>query len=229
MKLKYILLSFIATSFTLSSCSDFLDRQPLTDNTDEGFFTEPVQLQAYCNKKYDLLPDYKDVNLFNDDETSDNQATDSPKDIFLPQRIKVANNGGYNRHGHLRDCNHFLHYTLTNIENGILDNTNETKQYIGEMFFFRAYIYFEYLRKFGDFPIITEELTADDYAANVEANKRMPRNKVARFILSDLDEAISRLLPRSNALTNHRLNQESALLFKSRVALYEASCQKCFH
>lgn len=39
MKLKYIFFSFMAASFTLSSCSDFLDRQPLTDNTDEGFFT----------------------------------------------------------------------------------------------------------------------------------------------------------------------------------------------
>ncbi len=223
MKLKYIFFSFMAASFTLSSCSDFLDRQPLTDNTDEGFFTEPIQLQAYCNKKYDLLPDYKDVNLFNDDETSDNQAADAPKDLFLPQRIKVATDGSYNRQEHLRDCNHFLHYALENLKSGRLNNTNETQQYIGEMYFFRAYIYFEYLRKFGDFPIITEELTADDYAANVEANKRKPRNEVARFILSDLDEAISRLFPRSNALTNHRLNQESALLFKSRVALYEAS------
>lgn len=68
MKLKYILLSFIAASFTLCSCSDFLDRQPLTDNTDEGFFTDPIQLQAYCNKKYELLPDFKDVNLFTDDQ-----------------------------------------------------------------------------------------------------------------------------------------------------------------
>ena len=60
------------------------------------------------------------------------------------------------------------------------------------MFFFRAYIYFEYLRKFGDFPIIKDELIADNYAANVEANKRKPRNEVARFILGDLDEAINR-------------------------------------
>lgn len=223
MKLRYTLFSLIAASFAFSSCSDFLDRKPLTDNTDEGFFTEPIQLQAYCNKKYALLPDYNDVNLFNDDETSDNQAADSPKDIFLPQRIKVATDGSYNRQEHLRDCNHFLYYALENLESGILNNTNETQQYLGEMFFFRAYIYFEYLRKFGDFPIITEELNADDYAANVEANRRKPRNEVARFILKDLDEAISRLLPRSNALTSHRLNQESALLFKSRVALYEAS------
>ena len=60
------------------------------------------------------------------------------------------------------------------------------------------YTSFEYLRKFGDFPIIKSERSADDYAAKVEANKRKPRNEVARFILEDLNEAIARLLPRSN-------------------------------
>ena len=58
MKLKYIILPIIATSFAISSCNDFLDREPLTDNVNEGFFTEPSQLQAYCNKKYELLPDF---------------------------------------------------------------------------------------------------------------------------------------------------------------------------
>ena len=32
MKLKYIILPIIATSFAISSCNDFLDREPLTDN-----------------------------------------------------------------------------------------------------------------------------------------------------------------------------------------------------
>lgn len=223
MKLKYILLPFAAASLALSSCSDFLDRAPLTDNVNEGFFTEPGQLQAYCNQKYNLLPDFSNTNLFTNDESSDNQAKVNPVDLFLPQRIKVAEKDGYNRQGHLRDCNRFLYYTQENLKNGTLTSSNETQQYIGEIFFFRAYIYFEYLKKFGDFPIIKEELTADDYTANVEANKRKPRNEVARFIIQDLDEAISRLFPRSNALTNHRLNKESALLFKSRVALFEAS------
>jgi methyl-accepting chemotaxis protein len=74
MKLKYIILPIIATSFAISSCNNFLDREPLTDNVNEGFFTEPSQLQAYCNKKYELLPDFKDTNLFTNDQTSDNQA-----------------------------------------------------------------------------------------------------------------------------------------------------------
>ena len=85
------------------------------------------------------------------------------------------------------------------------------------------YIYYFYLQKFGDFPILTTELNDADYAGNVEANKRQPRNEVARFILKDLDEAIARMKPRANAITNHRLNKESALLFKSRVALYEGT------
>lgn len=223
MKLKYILLPFIAASFTLGSCSDFLDREPLTDNVNEGFFTEPNQLQAYCNKRYDLLPDWKDVTLFTIDQTSDNQAGVDPADFFLPQRIKVAEKGSYNRQSHLRDCNRLLYYSLENIKNGVLGDTKEVQQYLGEIYFFRAYIYFEYLRKFGDFPIITTELNADDYAANVEANRRQPRNEVARFILKDLDEAITRMLPKNDALTSHRLNKECAYLFKSRVALYEAS------
>lgn len=91
------------------------------------------------------------------------------------------------------------------------------------MLFFRAYIYFNYLKSYGDFPILTTALNDGDYSANVEANKRRPRNEVARFILEDLDKAIEKLLPKSNAITNHRLNRECALLFKSRVALYEGT------
>lgn len=223
MKLKYIVLPFIAVSLTMSSCSDFLNREPLTDNVNEGFFTEPAQLQAYCNNKYSLLPDFQDTNLFTNDQSSDNQSGTDPVDLFLPQRIKVAADGSYNRQNALRDCNRFLFYTQENIKNGTLGNSNETQQYIGEMYFFRAYIYFEYLRKFGDFPIIRTEMTSDDYAANVEANKRKPRNEVARFILEDLDQAIALMQSRSNALTKQRLNKESAYLFKSRVALYEAT------
>lgn len=213
----------MTATLAFTSCSDFLDRAPLTDNVDEGFFTEPGHLLAYCNKKYELLPDFKDVNLFTDDQTSDNQTGTDAKDVFLPQRVKVAGSGSYNRQNDLRDCNRVIYYATENIKNGTLTDTPEVQQYLGEIYFFRAYIYFEYLRKFGDFPIIDKELNADDYAAIVEANKRKPRNEVARFILSDLDKAIEKILPRTNSLTNHRLNRESALLFKSRVALYEGS------
>lgn len=209
---------------------DFLDRMPLSDIPDDGFFTAPNQLEAYANAKYDLLPahtgDGGSWGLFAGDDKSDNQTGINANSNFVPQQITVPQAGSYDRHGPLRDINRFLKATAENLGKGTLVNTGLVKQYIGEMYFFRAYIYFNYLKKFGDFPILTEPLADGDYAANVEANKRKPRNEVARFILSDLDSAIAKVQPKGNALSSGRLNLESVQLFKSRVALYEATWEK---
>lgn len=227
MKLKNIIL---LTSMSLISmaCSDFLELSPLSDNSEEGFFTSESQLVAYCNAKYDLLPthgtsstDY--YGFFSSDNNSDNQAFQDPIDNFLPQRIQVPNGGSYGSHAKIRDCNRFLLQVEQNINNGSLPNSVTVQQYIGEMLFFRAYLYFDYLKSFGDFPILNTVLADGDYKANVEANKRKPRNEVARFILKDLDDAITKLQPSTNSITSHRINRESALLFKSRVALYEGT------
>lgn len=226
MKLKYIF-GLFGTAMFMVSCSDFLEKAPLSDNVNEGFFTAENQLMPYCNAKYDFLPDHgtgtNSFGYFATDNNSDNQAGENPNNNFIPQRIQVPESGSYGNFSAIRDCNLFLSQTEANLKNGTLTNSDMVKQYIGEMYFFRAYIYFNYLKVYGDFPILTEVLTDGDYAANVEANKRKPRNEVARFILSDLDNAINNLLPKSDGRTNHRLNRESARLFKSRVALYEAS------
>lgn len=229
MRLRHIyILSGLA--MMTSACSDFLDKKPLSDNVDEGFFTAENQLEPYCNAKYDFLPDHGTgtgtFGYFLTDNNSDNQANVTPNDNFIPQRIQVPASGSYGNFSAIRDCNRFLTQTAQNLENGTLTNSTNVQQYIGEMYFFRAYIYFSFLKSYGDFPIITEVLTDGDYAANVEANKRKPRNEVARFILGDLDLAIEKLQPKSNNITNHRINRETALLFKSRVALYEASWEK---
>lgn len=62
------------------------------------------------------------------------------------------------------------------------------KQYIGEIYFLRAWEYFSKLQNLGDFPILTKVLS-DKKEDLIEASKRRPRNEVARFILSDLDKA----------------------------------------
>lgn len=60
----------------------------------------------------------------------------------------------------------------------------------------------------------------DEQEALTEASKRSPRNEVARFILSDLDQAISLM---NNNVKKTRLSKNAALLLKSRVALFEAT------
>ena len=54
----------------------------------------------------------------------------------------------------------------------------------------------------------------------------MPRNEVARFILSDLDKAAT--LMEGKNMTTTRINRDLALLLKSRVALYEGTWLKYF-
>lgn len=229
MKLKYIFL-FSAALLMGTSCADFLDKTPISDNVDGNFFTAENQLEPYCNNMYGLLPDHGTgtgtFGYFTTDNNSDDMTAVGQVDNFLPQRVQVPSSGSYGSFSTIRTCNLFLQRTAENLENGTLSNDGNVKHYIGEMYFFRAYVYFSLLKAYGDFPIVTEVLTDGDYAANVEANKRKPRNEVARFILSDLDKAIERLYPKSSSFTAHRLNRECALLFKSRVALYEATWEK---
>ena len=100
------------------------------------------------------------------------------------------------------------------------------RHYIGEMYFLRAYEYFKRYQMFGDFPIVRNTLP-DQMDPLVEASKRSPRNEVARFIISDLDSAI--VLMESNPdKAKTRINKESALLLKSRVALFEGTWLKYF-
>lgn len=46
----------------------------------------------------------------------------------------------------------------------------------------------------GDFPIVRNTFM-DDLQQLTEASKRMPRNEVARFIISDLDSAAMLMKP----------------------------------
>ena len=93
---------------------------------------------------------------------------------------------------------------------------------MGEAHFLRALEYFYRLRTLGDFPIV-ENTLSDNMEELTEASVRKPRNEVARFILEDLDKAIE-LSTNSPAKT--RITRNAALVFKSRVALFEATWEK---
>ena len=93
---------------------------------------------------------------------------------------------------------------------------------MGEAYFIRAMLYYDKLKTYGDFPIELNELNVDqDLAA---ASKRQPRNLVARQILSDMDNAISKL--QVSIANKLRINKYTALAFTSRIALYEATFEK---
>ena len=61
MKINNIIVAITAALFLLTACNgdEFLDKKPLSDITDEGFFTAPNQLEAYANAKYGVFPQHE--------------------------------------------------------------------------------------------------------------------------------------------------------------------------
>lgn len=106
-------------------------------------------------------------------------------------------------------------------EGAITGNQDNVKHYIGEMYVNRAYSYFQLFTKFGDLPIVTTALP-DIQGELVEASKRQPRHKVARFIIEDLKKAEDMLLNNPPGGKN-RISKNVAYLLHARVALYEAT------
>ena len=143
MKLKYIFL-FSAALLMGTSCADFLDKTPISDNVDGNFFTAENQLEPYCNNMYGLLPDHGTgtgtFGYFTTDNNSDDMTAVSQVDNFLPQRVQVPSSGSYGSFSTIRTCNLFLQRTAENLENGTLSNDGNVNHYIGEMYFFRAYV-----------------------------------------------------------------------------------------
>ena len=215
----------------LASCSDFLEKQPLSNISPESFFTESSHLEAYCNNMHTVFPTHYGTNgtygRFTADQNSDNMAGTSHNDNFLLRRSTVPSSGSYSSFSTIRTINLFLQRTAENLENGTLADDSVNQHYIGEMYFFRAYVYYSFLTTYGDMPIITEVLDEKTDEEVTEANKRQPRNEVARFILDDLDQAIERLQNKGSEPTaNRRVNKQVAQLFKSRVALFEGTWEK---
>jgi len=214
-----------------TACNDFLDKEPESTISPENYLTTETDLKSYDDGLYtSILPSHSNwsYGTFGDDEHTDNQAYITYDNRFVPGQWKTAQTESTNWYfKYIYSCNYFLSNVLTKYEAGEISGTDANiRHYIGEMYFMRAYEYFKRYQMFGDFPIITEPLE-DNSEELIEASKRYPRNEVARFILSDLDEAIDYM--ESNPDDNKtRINKESALLLKSRVALFEGTWLKYF-
>lgn len=225
MKLNHIskALMLLAITGTLASCNDFLDQEPKSNVTPESYYKAEDQVMACANSLYGNLPSHGyGYGLYSGDVNTDNQANRGSDGKYLDGQWKVGLTNGNWSWGTIRDINYKLNTCLANFEAGkVSGNADNIRQYIGEMYFFRAWAYFGMLRTWGDFPIVKEALS-DNEQKLIETEKRQPRNEVARFILSDLDKAIEYM--KDNFESRHtRLSKDVALLVKSRVALYEGT------
>lgn len=222
----YFIGSIIAVMAMGAGCNKFLDRAPLDKVTPDKFLNSESDLAAYTIAAYGF-PTHEGwgVGTFGIDNHTDNQATANYSNRWVPGEWRVPQSGGSWDFGRIRNLNYFFEAVLPKWKDGKLaGNSDRVKHYIGEAYFLRAYEYFNKLKSLGDFPILRNTLP-DELIGLTEASKRKPRNEVARFIISDLDSAIS-LLAATPPNGKNRLSKNTALLFKSRVGLFEGSWLK---
>jgi len=217
----------------LGSCDDFLDEEPVSSITPEMYFTEESHFAAYSINLYSTFTYDKENNQTPSkamyDVNTDNQITRfASESLFSPGQYRVPQTEGDWDFDEIYNCNYFFDNALTKYKAGnVTGNDANIRHYIGEVYFMRAYAYFKKLQLLGDFPIVRNTLK-DDKAMLTETSKRMPRNEVARFILSDLDSAQYYMMETSIDGNKNRLSGPCARLFASRVALYEGTWLKYF-
>ena len=227
---KKLIVFLVLTGFLTSCTKDFLDRPPESSIVPEDYLWEESQLAAYAIDMYDILPSHGNWSFgtFGIDADTDNMADMNYDNKYVPGQWKVPQNGGSWNFGNIYQANYFLNTVVPRWENNeISGNEASIKQYIGEVYFFRAYEYFNKVQALGDFPIITETLK-DNKEELIAVSKRAPRTDVVHFILSDLDSAATMMSSQSPDGNRNRLSKGAALLMKSRVALYEATWLKNF-
>lgn len=214
---KILLLTILSTIFFIGCDETYLDKMPLDKMTPEVFFTKANDFELYSNQFYDYLGDVGtwDFGIYDDEAGTDNLIT---RDFDLHyQGLTIKQNSDEewtDNYSKIRTIN----FLLDNVDKAPL---SEIKQYVGEAKFFRAFVYFKLLKRFGGVPWIDRPLTTDD----VEGlnTPRSSRKELVDNIIADLDDAIDLLKEDRDQV---RIYKNVALLFKSRVALYEGTWEK---
>ncbi|MCY4780310.1 RagB/SusD family nutrient uptake outer membrane protein [Sphingobacterium sp. UT-1RO-CII-1] len=236
MKIRYNLFTYglagLLGIFIVTSCNKNMDISPPSQITPEDYLTEESQLAAYAVGRYpDLLPSHGGwgFGIFGIDANTDNMVVPDLNNRFIPGEWRVGTSGGDWSFGNIYQMNYFFNRVLPLWkENKITGSAEGIAHYIGEMYFLRAVEYFNKLQSLGDFPIVRTAMSDKDPQLLVETSKRAPRTEVARFILSDLDSAITLLKTVSPDGAKQRISKNVAYLLKSRVALYEGTWLKYF-
>lgn len=228
---KYISIFALGTLLMggLSSCNDFLDREPMDTITPTDFFGSTQDLAAYTINQYSFntVNSNYGLNLFGQDNDTDNQASNNTPAYWVSGQTRVGSSesDGQYKWENIRACNFFFDNVLPKYEEGkITGSEAEIKHYIGEMYVIRAYNYYTKLVKYGDVPIIDKALS-DNREELLAASVRRPRHKVARFIIDDLKKAEELLMETAPGGKN-RISRNVAYLLHARVALFEATWEK---
>jgi len=212
--MKKLIPAIFALCIGLTSCEDALDLTPKNKITDAEYFKDATSLEMFTDPLYNNL---LDKGIY--DETSDMLVTKELSTMMQggKRRTVPESDGGWSW-GNLRRINTLL---------GNTDKCNDAAavaEFSAVARFFRAFFYFEKVKRFGDVPWIDRELFSSDAALY---NPRDSREYIMTRMIEDIDFAIENLpAKKDEADAPFRLTKGAALALKAEFCLFEGTYRK---
>ena len=200
---------FLSAAIACISCEDMLDYQPKDRLSPDTYFKTETDCELWTNIYYTVFPSAEGIYS----EPYDVIVRDVLADEISGVRKPMPTDGNWNWEK-LREMNFFLSRASQ------IEDESVRLEYEGLTRFFRAYFYFEKVKRYGDVPWVDRPLGSDEE----ELYKgRDSRELVMEKVMEDVDFAIANLPEVQNV---YRVTRWTARALKSRIALFEGTFRK---
>ena len=221
---NFKLYTLLAVAMTVSSCSDFLDRNPLDQASNSSFWKTEADAKTGVNALYPLLPGDRD--FWRDCESDNSLMTNAWGEGglgYICQGIHNASTWYLNEEWTYYDIYRILYYIDKLKDMDIKPSSKE--RFEGEARFILAYKYFRMTQHFGDIPLIKEKPVSLE-----ESNlSRSPKQDVLDYALENVNKAIEYLPETYSGDDYGRINKGAALMLRANIYLDMASYKKFHH
>ncbi|MFA5815772.1 MAG: RagB/SusD family nutrient uptake outer membrane protein [Bacteroidales bacterium] len=222
MKLRNYIFFALISLIVISCEDDFLDRAPGLNLDEEKVFTifENAQrfhadIYSHLQDGFNRLGNYQPVPMSSASDESDSYMGYHGTQTLNFGSYDGVDNQLFNYYSGIRKGNIFL----SKLDVIPFPDQNTRNAMVGEVYFLRAFYFFEIIKRYGGMPIIDQVLVPGD-------NLMYPRNSYKEcvdYIIADCEQAIS-LLPVSRPDNElGRAAKGAAMALKARMLLYAAS------
>ena len=198
-----ISISMVLLSVGFTSCSKSFVEQtnPNAASVDNAYKTE-ADITSGLYGVYQALRSGNCIGegaqLWTDDRADDVNTTDNQSNNGEPFQFTAFSLVPSNSYLQSHWSALYVPISRANLILSVIDKisfaSNDTKtQYIAELKFIRAYMYFNLVKEFGDVPLVTERLTLPEQATALTFREK--REKVYAQIVADLKDVVGSNLP----------------------------------
>ncbi|WP_319268590.1 RagB/SusD family nutrient uptake outer membrane protein [uncultured Draconibacterium sp.] len=233
--MKKLIYIFFAFGLILASCDDFLEVDPIAQETEESFFNTPENAIYAVNACYDIIgmtegpgPDFQwlahNYEFFFGDFLSDDAEKGSKEADFqeLQEMVewRVTPGSGVLEGLWIKcyDGIYRCNSVLKQLANSKLDEALKTRLE-GEALFVRGYFYAYLVKVYGGAPVFTEPLTPDQFGTI----ERASYHETFEQAIADFKMAVDRLPEKSgyDASDLGRATKGAARAYLARTLMYQ--------